>query len=384
MNTLTRIAGQPRTVTNVVLALMLAVIVCVETVATARDGEPWPFVLTVGVLMCALALLRERNRLLFAATGLLVCAVAAILSVLVELPSQPGYAATVALLVLGAASVRVTTSRTAVLIAVAGTAVMVIGRVAERAQLILPLILLGVMLWAGALGLGTWLRSLDTHRDATINAARRDERLELARELHDVVAHHVAGIVIQAQAARIAAVKRPETLDHTLAGIESAGTDALVAMRRVIGLLRNTDDSDTFARGPESLRELVDRFSCHGPAVELRLPAGSSPPWSAEVTTTVYRVVQEALTNVVLHAPRTQMVAVTVEGDSSSVAVEVTDDAPSQPLVPLWSPHSGGYGLVGMRERVEALGGSFRAGSRRDDAGWVVRATVPLSPKGNL
>jgi signal transduction histidine kinase len=82
-----------------------------------------------------------------------------------------------------------------------------------------------VPLWVGALGIGLWLRSLDTHRQITIDAARRDERLELARELHDVVAHHVTGIVVQAQAARLVAASRP----GTLANIESAGTDAEIA-----------------------------------------------------------------------------------------------------------------------------------------------------------
>jgi signal transduction histidine kinase len=73
------------------------------------------------------------------------------------------------------------------------------------------------------------LRSLDTHRQITIDAARRDERLELARELHDVVAHHVTGIVVQAQASRLVAASRPDTLDGTLANIESAGTDVEIA-----------------------------------------------------------------------------------------------------------------------------------------------------------
>ena len=383
MNALFRIAGRPRTVTTVVLGLTLLAVLVAETIATASGGGGWPFVLTVAALLCALALLREWNRPLLAASGLALCAVAAVLSVAADLPSQPGYAASAALLVLGAASVRVATPRMAGVIVLAGTVVMVIGRIGERPQLIVPLILLSVMLWGGAIGLGMWLRSLDTHRDATVDAARRDERLQLARELHDVVAHHVTGIVIQAQAARIVAAKRPETLDHTLAGIESAGTDALAAMRRVIGLLRDGDDTDSIAPGPESLGDLVDRFSRDGPLVELRLPDDGGRPWSPEVTTTVYRVVQEALTNIVLHAPTTEMVTVTVEDDSHAVLVAVTDDAPSQQSPPSWLHHKGGYGLIGMRERVEAMGGSLHAGRRSGDAGWVVHAKVPLTAGGD-
>jgi len=376
MNALTRLAGQPRTVTNIVVGLILAALLAVETASTDGVGARL-FVLAFGLLMSALALVRERNRTLAAAAGLIVGATAAVWSAAGGLPSQPGYTATAALLVLAAAAVRISTPRNATVIALAGVVVMVIGRVSERPQLIAPLILLGVLLWGGALGLGIWLRSLDTHRAAAIDAARRDERLELARELHDVVAHHVAGIVIQAQAARIVAAKDPTALDHTLIGIESTGTEALAAMRRVIGLLRDADDAGTLAPGPEGLTELVDRFSRHGPAVKLHLPTGDSPPWSPEVTTTAYRIVQEALTNVILHAPQAQLVTVSVQNDPSTVLVDVTDDAPAQPSASPWSFKNGGYGLIGMRERVEALGGSFHAGPCHDHSGWGVHAAIP-------
>jgi signal transduction histidine kinase len=369
MDALNRISSQTGTVTNLALGLVLAAILAADTAWTATRQGNWLFGLTVGGIACVLVLFRERNRTWAAAFGLVVCAVAAIVSAVADLPSQPGVAATAALLALGAACVRVAAARPAAIVAVAGVAVMVASRVTARPAHILPLALLGVVLWGGALGIGVWLRSLDTHRRAAIDAARRDERLELARELHDVVAHHVAGIVVQAQAARLVAAKRPETLEGTLAGIESAGTDALAAMRRVIGLLRDTDDADGLTPGPEQLSDLVDRFAGHGPAVELHLPADDKPPWPPEVTTTVYRVVQEALTNVVLHAPGAHTMAVTVKEDPSGVSVEVTDDAPTQPSVPSWFSHDGGYGLIGMRERVEALGGTFRAGSHPAAAG---------------
>ena len=208
---------------------------------------------------------------------------------------------------------------------------------------------------------------------------RRDERLELARELHDVVAHHVAGIVVQAQAARIAAAKRPETLDATLAGIEAAGNDALAAMRRVVSLLR--DDGGTAGRspGPEQLTDLVGRFASHGPAVRLSLPGGDLPAWPPEVAATVYRIVQEALTNVILHAPDAASVSVSVGDGPAGVAVEVADDAPRRAAGDSrWDAPVGGHGLTGMRERAEALGGTLQAGPG-PDGGWVVAATLPLS-----
>ena len=214
---------------------------------------------------------------------------------------------------------------------------------------------------AAALGVGVWLRFVDARHQLAVDAARRDERLELARELHDVVAHHVAGIVVQAQAARLVAARRPETLEPTLAGIESAGTDALGAMRRVVGLLRDAGDRRR-AAASRTARKSWPAWSAgsptHGPAVQLRLPDDGQASWPPEVASTVYRVVQEALTNVVLHAPEAAEVTVIVENGPSGVTVEVVDDGPAGPAAPSWFARGGGYGLVGMRERVEALGGT--------------------------
>jgi signal transduction histidine kinase len=229
--------------------------------------------------------------------------------------------------------------------------------------------------WGAALGVGLWLRLLDARRQAAIETVRRGERLELARELHDAAAHHITGIVIQAQAARIAARKHAETLDDALVGIESAGTDALNSMRQVIGLLRDSDDAGGLTPGPEQLTDLVDRFAKRGPTVQLRLPDDpADPTWPPEVTTTVYRVVQEALTNITRHAPDAREVTVTLAHDQQAITVEITDDAP--PAGSPRFPHTSGYGLVGMRERVEALGGTLSAGPGHG-AGWSVLATLP-------
>jgi signal transduction histidine kinase len=242
---------------------------------------------------------------------------------------------------------------------------------------------LGLLAWGSALAVGAWMRLLDIRRHLGIDTARRGERMELARELHDVVAHHVAGIVVQAQAARIAAAKHPETLDATLAGIESAGNDALAAMRRVVTLLRDPGDAGGVTLGPERLGDLASRFASHGPAVQLSLPGANQLPWPPEVASTVYRIVQEALTNVILHAPDAASVTVTVGDDSSGVTVEVSDDAPRRALSggPWFAP-GGGHGLTSMRERAEALGGTLRAGPG-PGGGWTVAAKLPLPARRN-
>jgi signal transduction histidine kinase len=378
-----RIAARTETISNLVLALVLAAVLAADTAATAARHANWPFELAVGAVVCALALFRGRNRVLACAAGLAACAAACAACDAARLPSQPGFAATLGLLVLGAAGVRVAAPLPAALVAVAGTAVLVAGRFTLRGEYIVGLSFLGVLAWGGALAVGAWMRLLDIRRHLVIDTARRGERMELARELHDVVAHHVAGIVVQAQAARIVAAKRPETLEETLAGIESAGNDALAAMRRVVSLLRDPGDAGGVTPSPEQLSDLISRFAGRGPAVQLRLPDSGRPPWPPEVTATVYRIVQEALTNVILHAPDAASVTVTIEEDPSGVTVEVTDDTPRRALSgsPLFAP-GGGHGLTGMRERAEALGGTLSAGPG-PDGGWTVAAKLPLAARRN-
>ncbi|MET7403794.1 histidine kinase, partial [Dactylosporangium sp. NPDC005572] len=212
---------------------------------------------------------------------------------------------------------------------------------------------LNLLAWLAAVVAGLLLRERDRRRRDAAAAVR----LDLARELHDEVAHHVTGIVLQAQAARILARRRPGEVDGALAGIETAGAEALAAMRRVVALLREGED----------LGDLVSRYG--GPPVRLRLPAGGLRCAPA-VSAVVYRVVQESLTNVTRHAPRARSVSVTVGESPSSVTVTVLDDGPSP------APAAGGYGLIGMRERVEALGGELSAGPA-PSGGWAVSAVLP-------
>jgi signal transduction histidine kinase len=374
-----RIATRTEAISSVVLALVLAGVLAADTSATAARHANWPFELAVGAVTGVLAVCRGRHRVWAAAAGLLVCGGACVASDLARLPSQPGFAATLGLLVLGAAGIRVAARLPATLIGLAGVVVLVAGRGNLRGEYVVALGFLGVLAWGCALTIGLWLRLLDIRRRLAIDTARHDERLELARELHDVVAHHVAGIVVQAQAARIAAAKHPEALDPTLAGIESAGNDALAAMRQVVGLLRDPSDTGSRTPGPEQLSDLVGRFARHGPSVQLRLPEAGRPPWPPEVAATVHRIVREALTNIVLHAPDAASVTVTVADDPSVVSVEVTDDAPRRGSRP---PSAGGHGLVGLRERAEALGGTLQAGPG-EDAGWVVAARLPLPARRN-
>ncbi|WP_441251593.1 sensor histidine kinase [Kitasatospora sp. McL0602] len=360
--------------TNVLLGLAFAAVLAATAYRHADAGrQGWLLDCGTGAVVCVAALLRERNRLVAVAVGLSVAAAAVLASGVGYLTDQPGVAASLALAVLAGSVVRVLPLRRAAVVAAAGFAVVAFGWLATASHAAAHFHM-GVQGWLAGLGTGLVLRFLEHRRRTAVEAVRRDERLALARELHDVVAHHVSGIVMHTHAAQIMLRTQSDQLGAALADITRSGTEAMDAMRSVVALLRDAEDGVAVTTGPEQLIDLVRRFEEHGPAVDLRLPTGA-PTWPPVVTTTVYRVVQESLTNIARHARGARAATVTISQDSTDITVEIGDDAPSHP--PIRASPLGGYGLVGMRERIEALGGTLDAGPL-PGTGWSVRATVPL------
>ncbi|MEU9024715.1 sensor histidine kinase [Actinomadura sp. NPDC048394] len=359
------------------LAALFIAAIAVQAAALADSWglASWRLGGPAAAVVCGLALTRRRNPAWTAATGLAVAAATIAVAHLAGLPAEPGPAMVLGLMVLTGTAVRVLPAAQAGAVAAAGL-VLAVARLAADP----PISASGASsvavsyagAWLAAVAAGRWLRMLDVRAANTADRVRREERLELARELHDIVAHHITGMVIQAQAAQIVARKDPANAAEPLAGIETAGTEALAAMRRVVGLLRDTADAAPASPGPERLDELVERFSARGPRATLQASGGED--WPPEVTSTVYRIVREALTNVRRHAPQARSVAVTVAEEADGVTVRVDDDAPPSPAR---THHRAGYGLVGMRERVETLGGVLDAGPR-PGGGWSVRAVLPL------
>ncbi|OLF17387.1 two-component sensor histidine kinase [Actinophytocola xanthii] len=350
----------------------VALVLQAVAVATSWGGRYWWFGCAAGLVVWVLAEFRGRIGAGAAWAGLAVAAGATVVARAAELPSEPGPATLLGLSVLVGASVRRLPARTASAVAGGGAAVVVATAFLAPAAPGLPgVTVLNGLGWFTAVAVGLGLRLVDARQQAVAERVRHEERAELARELHDVVAHHVTGIVLQAQAARVVRRRCPERLEESLAGIEAAGTSAMDAMRRVVGLLRDTDDAVSASPAPERLDDLVRRFDAHGPAVRLHLPDGE-PAWPPEVGSTVYRVVQESLTNVVRHAPHAGSVTISVTQDERAVTVEVLDDGR-----PARHTTRAGFGLVGMGERVEALGGRLDVGPR-SGAGWRVRATLPV------
>jgi signal transduction histidine kinase len=195
------------------------------------------------------------------------------------------------------------------------------------------------------------------------------ERARIARELHDIVAHHLAVVVLYAAGARAAGRADPETL----AEIEDAGRRALTETRRLFGVLR--DPGEAAGRAPQpgigELPALAGTLRTAGLPVALRIDGdhGTLPP---AVTVSAYRIVQEALTNVLKHAgPASAQVTIGCAADA--VTIEVTDDGPGTASAPVTG---GGHGLAGMRERVALFGGEVAAGPR-PGGGFAVRARLP-------
>jgi signal transduction histidine kinase len=213
------------------------------------------------------------------------------------------------------------------------------------------------------------LRRQDLARQAVL-----EERSRIARELHDVVAHHMSMIAIQAEAAPLKIANLPPAAQETLAAIRGAAREALAETRRVVGLLRNGDELPERVPQPglDRLDELVEAGRQSGLTVE-PLVVGLPRPLAVGVDLSAYRIVQEALSNAARYAPGA-LVRVDVHYGGQRLRVSITDNGCDPPLA--GAQASGGHGLVGMRERVAMLGGTLSTGPH-SDGGFAVVADLP-------
>jgi signal transduction histidine kinase len=225
---------------------------------------------------------------------------------------------------------------------------------------------------AGALAARTV--ELEHEREEKAKLAVAEERARIARELHDVVAHNLSIMVVQAGAERRAlGDERPQT-SQVLATIEETGRAAMAEMRRLLGMLRRSDDELALAPQPSlrHLDDLVEQVREAGMPVELRIE-GQPRPIAPGIDLSAYRIVQEALTNALKHAGPAQA-RVTVRYGDSELDIEIADDGAGA----TGDAPFGGHGLVGMRERVALFGGDLATG-RRLGGGYAVRARLPLT-----
>ncbi len=221
---------------------------------------------------------------------------------------------------------------------------------------------------------------LSEDRERATREAITDERVRIARELHDVLGHTLNLVVIQAGAAQRVFKTSPEKALDNLKSIESTSRQALSDVDRMLGILRDPDDKTPSLKARPSmsrLGSLVEDLRTTDQPVDL-VVRGTPVTLAPSVDLSAYRVVQEALTNVMTHAAGAK-VEVDVEYSKDFLAVTVTND--SSGVDQLADRASGGRGVVGMRERTMLFGGKFEAG-RTDAAGWRVHATFPIGPIG--
>jgi signal transduction histidine kinase len=225
----------------------------------------------------------------------------------------------------------------------------------------------GATVLVAAFALGAAMRYRAVARGREVQQVRTLERGELARELHDTVAHHVSAIAIQAQAGRAVAATDPAAALEALAVIEAEASRTLSEMRTMVRVLR---DGDAVDYAPQRGIGDLDELTRMSPLVQVQC-VGDLADLPQPVEVAVYRICQESVTNAIRHALHPTRVSVEVRGEADVVELRVHDDGEAARL-----STSVGYGLLGMAERAKLLGGACQAGP--DPAGgWTVEATLP-------
>lgn len=324
----------------------------------------------LGALATVAVTLRRRH--LRAALAVLAAASVAlsVASWVIGTSLPPSLAALFALALLTTIALRREPGRTAVVLtAVAGLAV--------AAEALRPMVAsAGYLLvaceiaFAAAVGVGIYLRWTDWRRMAAAQAARADERVEIAREVHDMVGHHVTAMVVQAQAAQHVAGRQPGAAAAALGRIEATGNEALASMHQLVGGLR-TDVSTAPTGTWDDVDRLIDDARAHGQPVRASIDS-EAPRVAPALAPSVHRLISESLTNIRRHARRVTRVDIIVAVAPESLLVTVSDDGDET-----GATVNGGFGIVGMQERAVALGGTLIAGPA-PTGGWTVHAELPI------
>jgi signal transduction histidine kinase len=232
----------------------------------------------------------------------------------------------------------------------------------------------GLVVLPAVCAAGAAMRYRARARMRELDQAKLLERERLARDLHDTVAHHVSAMAIRAQAGLATSASRPEAATDALQVIEAEAVRALAEMRTMVRALRK-DEPAALAPNPSipDIEQLADQSS-GGPVVDVEI-AGDVEGVPPTIGAAIYRLVQESVTNARRHARHATRITVRVAADETAVRLRVSDDGDPSHARP---NGSSGYGLVGMIERADLLGGSCQAGPN-PDRGWTVTAVLPLT-----
>lgn len=246
----------------------------------------------------------------------------------------------------------------------------------------------GVVLWAGAYAVGRAAamrqayaavleaRAEELERQKAVEAERaaERERARIARDMHDILAHAVSLMVVQAEAGPVVVRRDPDRAERTFDAIAAAGRDAMAQLRRMLGILKETEGSRSPHPTLDGVPDLVAAVSATGPRTTLTV-TGTPRPVRPDLGVAAYRVVQESLTNIVKHA-RAASAAVALHWKDDTLVITVADDGrgPGAPV-----PAGGGNGLIGIRERAAACGGEAAFGLGPDGTGFQVTVRLPLT-----
>jgi signal transduction histidine kinase len=334
-----------------------------------REDVTWrPFVTIVAVGLAPVLLWRRTHPLVCVVVGFGTGMALGLASLLGGVPSV-GLDTMIYVLVLVYALVRWGSGRE---IVIGLTVVLVAAAFAIATDYTGPAELFGglAVLAAAAAG-GAALRYRAESRRRALDQIRSQERVGLARELHDTVAHHVSAITLQAQAGLTVAAKRPEAALEALALIEGEASRTLAEMRAMVRVLRDGAPAEYAPQlGVADLVSLARRDPV--PVVDVEV-SGDLDELPLQVDAAVYRLAQEALTNALRHARNASRVEIRVLEGGGSLRLRVTDDGQIDPA----RSASHGFGLLGMTERVQLLGGTLRAGPAPEGGGWTVDAELP-------
>lgn len=333
-----------------------------------REDVTWrPFVTIVAVGLAPVLLWRRTHPLVCVVVGFGTGIALGLASLLGGVPSV-GLDTMIYVLVLVYALVRWGSGRE---IVIGLTVVLVAAVFAIATDYTGPAEVIGgfAVLAAAAAG-GAAFRYRAESRRRAVDQIRSQERVGLARELHDTVAHHVSAIAVQAQAGRTMAGKRPEAALEALSVIEGEASRTLAEMRAMVRVLRDGAPAEYAPQpGVADLVSLARRDPV--PVVDVEL-AGDLAGLRLQVDAAVYRLAQEALTNALRHARNASRVEIRVVEGAGRLRLRVTDDGQIDPV----RPATHGFGLLGMTERVQLLGGTLRAGPA-PGGGWAVDAELP-------
>lgn len=361
-----RAPGAPRRVARD-WALVGALVAAYAVESLLRADVPWRAAGVVEMAVLAYALLHRRReplRMLALALGTVIVVDVAGLVAGVVGPVSPYSTAFV--LVLVYALYRWGSGQEIVVGSVIAVVAAGVGFVRDRSTA--GDVAIGLVVLALPAVLGASVRFRAAARAREVEQARLREREQLARELHDTVAHHVSAMVVRAQAGRVLAATSPEAAVEALGVIESEGSRTLAEMRSMVGALRHGDGPDLAPRA--GIADLADLARDD---VEPRVEVSTSGDLAVgpALDAAVYRIAQESVTNALRHARGASLVLVQVEGRADGVRVLVSDDGE-----PVAGRGGDGYGIVGMAERASILGGTLVAGPGAT-RGWTVSAVLP-------